>query len=71
VFIMNTLVQRGLSIHATDNAGYTVLMTAVSMRHNAAVEWLLQRGIAIDAVNKEGSTALHIHLTIGEHLNTI
>jgi ankyrin repeat protein len=52
-------VQRGLSVHAVDSSGCTLLIMATGGGHKAAAEWLLQQGVAVNAADNYGKSSLH------------
>ena len=57
---VESLLEAGAEVDATDNAGQTVLMIAANTGQKEAVEHLLNDGARVDARSDAGITALHV-----------
>ncbi|KAI8989477.1 26S proteasome non-ATPase regulatory subunit 10-like protein [Pilobolus umbonatus] len=59
VDIVVYLLNKGVSINAQDDAGWTPLMIAVSAGHTDVVRTLLEKGADVSLENQIGQSALH------------
>ena len=56
--IIETLLEHGACVEATDEYGSTALMAAAEFGHTAAIEALVKHGANIEATDDFSSTAL-------------
>ena len=56
--VVRYLVEKGACVNATDNNGWTCVMTACDRRHTAMVTYLVEHGADINKANQRGETCL-------------
>lgn len=57
---VESLLQKGVSPHITDENGLGLLHIACSVNESRIVTLLVKHGIDIEAVDETGSTGLHV-----------